>query len=124
MRCKEKPSLRRDGRRRIWQRYYSRFAEIIEAADQNRASGFSGARLRDDAKAFLLGNLVSMIALPVAEGGKISEAELSEALRHDVSLLVSEAKADSENEISGHAIIDALSSNWNRLRTTALNVWE
>lgn len=61
--------------------------------------------------------------------GRVSDEDLVADVRSDIAMLVTEA-ASSEpgpgavEEISGHGIIDSLSRNWRRLRTSRLRLWE
>jgi hypothetical protein len=83
-------------------------------------------RLRADAKFLLLINLSEMIMRPVLAGGRVRFEEFQVAVRDDINLLITDAASQrgEEPEISGHALIDALSRNWRKLKLTDLKIWE
>lgn len=78
-------------------------------------------RLREDAKYFLLVNLTEMVVKPL-QG--ISQARLQAAVDHDLQLLLSAAAHMANSaEISGHAVVDALSRVWSQLEINHFGLW-
>jgi hypothetical protein len=83
-------------------------------------------RLRPDAKLFLLINLHQMVTRPVAMRRTVSgeQPPLDSYVREDVHTILETAKEEArEREVSGHAIVVALSRIWEKLRTNQLDVW-
>lgn len=83
-------------------------------------------RLRPDARLFLLVNCHQMVLLPLAYAERVITEPLpvEQILRHDVrTILASASEMARGEEISGHAVIDAVSRVWRQLRATQLNVW-
>jgi hypothetical protein len=98
----------------------------INRADRRLLDG-GRSRLRPDAKYLLYVNFVEMIVIPLLAAGRVNEEQILPALEADVDLLVfaaSEAQKQKAQELSGHAVIDALSDNWRRLKLTAFDIWE
>jgi hypothetical protein len=87
--------------------------------------GLSSQQLRPDARLFLLVNLHEMIVLPLsASPGRLEGQRLAELLRNDVRTILEAAREPTgNNEISGHAVINAISRVWDKLRATELDVW-
>lgn len=83
--------------------------------------------LRPDAEYFLILNFHEMIALPLlidrdSEPG--FNDRLQDAIAHDASLILNWAREQTyEREISGHSIVQSLSSNWGGLKTTEFKLW-
>lgn len=114
--------------------------EIIKEADRGLAAT-EELRLRSDARYFLLVNLTEMVVRPIQM--RIGEppfagssAELDGMLRADVNLLVSDAARrhverqqslgrtrPPDREISGHSVVEALATNWTRLKLNSYRIW-
>jgi hypothetical protein len=87
--------------------------------------GLSSA-LRPDARLFLLVNIHQMLVLPLAYAERLRLARLpvNEIVRDDVRTILKAAREESnEEEISGHAVVNAVSRVWRQLRSTELEVW-
>jgi hypothetical protein len=96
-----------------------RLGQAIDGADR------PGRRLREDAKALLAVNFSDLVITPLTVGSQISTGELSEDVDADIAMLAAEAKVEPETgEVSGHAVIDALSNNWSNLRVGRFRLWE
>ena len=94
--------------------------DAIEAAAKKLAE--QGARLREDAKYFLLVNFTEMVVKPLRKANP--EKRLQDALNHDLKLLLDvAAQAVHKAEISGHAVVDALSKAWSDLEVNHLEIW-
>jgi hypothetical protein len=87
----------------------------------------SRQRLRPDAKHFLLSNLMGMVVAPVRMRGEVDFKELAPMLRDDVALLVRAASRRQETlapgEISSHAVLEAVATNWKKLKLSGLRIW-
>jgi hypothetical protein len=97
--------------------------EAIADAERLRVDG---ARLREDAKALLAMNFTNLVFLPLAVGGE-DIAVVENDVRRDTAMLVAESEVDRSRrvpEITGHAVIDALSHNWAALRISRFRLWE
>jgi hypothetical protein len=95
----------------------------IESAEKRlRSDTPQRVSCRPDAKLLLLVNFLNLIALPIQFAER--RLELREAVEHDIMLLMTAAKADDNGEISAHAIVDALSQNWRRLRVSDFKIWD
>lgn len=96
--------------------------------------------LRPDAKYFLLVNYHLLIIRPLLMRPQISrhlnepqqrnlfpKNELADIIENDINLILNKAndsaKAANKEEISGHNIVDTISTNWGNLRSTKFNVW-
>jgi hypothetical protein len=95
---------------------------IIEVA----AHGFEETKkvhVREDARFFMLLNFTEMIAHPLE--AKIETAVLQRAVDQDVRLLLTAAASHdpTAEEISGHAIVDALSWTWAQLHVMKWDLW-
>jgi hypothetical protein len=96
---------------------------IDEVAQQVTAS--TGRRLRADARYLLLLNFTEMVIRPADLAERVRPGEFREAARDDIRTIVGAAAERAEvEEVSGHALINALTSVWGRLRTVAYNVWD
>lgn len=90
-------------------------------------------RLREDAKYFLLLNLVEMVYVPLREqenrlGGRPLLQDLREGFQEDIrTIAYSAARAaadEGQNDISCHRVIDTLHSSWERLNSAVTRMWE
>lgn len=82
--------------------------------------------LRPDARLFLLVNLHQMLALPLAytEVVRREHGMLDAIVRSDVRTILNATLEESRGEeISGHAVLNAVSRVWRRLRATEIDVW-
>jgi hypothetical protein len=98
-------------------------AGAIDDAERRRRDG---ARLREDAKALLALNFVNLVLLPLAAGGE-DIGLVQQYVRDDTAMLVAESEVDRTTrvpEVTGHAVIDALSQNWRGLRISRFRLWE
>jgi len=82
-------------------------------------------RLRPDARHFLVVNLHQMVTLPLEYPfGPPDAAPIDRDLVGDLRTILEEARTESrDEEISGHDVINSLSKVWNKLSSTARNVW-
>lgn len=89
-------------------------------------------RLREDAKYFLLLNLVEMVYVPLREQqnpiGRPRLQDLREGFQEDIrTIAYSAARAaveERQDEISCHRVIDALHNTWERLNSAVTRMWE
>jgi hypothetical protein len=89
-------------------------------------------RLREDAKYFLLLNLVEMVYVPLREQensiGRPRLQDLREGFQADIrTIAYSAARAAAEEgqeEISCHRVIDTLHDTWGRLNSAVTRMWE
>jgi hypothetical protein len=121
--------------------------DVRKAIDEAEAT--QSAKLRTDAKYFLLLNFVDMVLLPISivrekrfnEPGSniISEEKMRSDLAHDVREIINEAvrKKNDEvaelpwsernkpehKEISGHNVIDAIGNIWNEMKFNDYLYW-
>lgn len=108
-----------------WSRGLPYFGEVIRDAIE-RAEREHG-RVREDAKALLAVNFQDLIVLPLSIGGRAPLDSLAEDIRQDIAMLVggaAEVSEQDEDGISGHAVLDALSRSWDRLRISRYRLWE
>jgi hypothetical protein len=97
------------------------------------AEGEVGRRVREDAKALLAVNFEDMVLYPLLVGGRQIEEILDDAAA-DIRMLIRSAAehrdqrgvadASDDSTISGHAVIDALSTHWSELRISRYRLWE
>lgn len=86
-------------------------------------------QLREDAKYFLLLNLIEMVYVPLAEESpSINIRDLRPRLQDDIKTIAIAASEDArsrgENSVSTHAVVDALHNTWNKLNSAVSRVWE
>lgn len=84
-------------------------------------------RIREDAKALLAVNFQDLVLLPLDQAGRVPLREVLRDVNEDISMLVGNAAEIGEPDeqgISGHAVIDALSRTWDRLRISRFRLWE
>ena len=83
-------------------------------------------KLRPDAKFFLFVNLWQMVVLPIQLANRAEGFQMENILASDIELLLKEASVGRKvgDEISGHAVLDALSTNWKRLKLSGFKLWE
>lgn len=96
-----------------------------------------GNRLRPDARHFILVNMHQMVCLPIladasrpqrsSQGDFATDREvrsnLARDVEHDVRLILEAAANQPDYEVSGHAVLVAVSRVYDRLKTAASNVW-
>jgi len=84
--------------------------------------------LRPDAKYFLLLNLVQMVAVPLRFTDRVEREVLRSMLREDVKTLVLMSRQTTtnrgKNEITAHAVIDAIAHSWRQLNLARFKLWE
>ncbi|RZA01240.1 MAG: hypothetical protein EOP47_11400 [Sphingobacteriaceae bacterium] len=119
-----------DERRMIYPyfRYeYDLIRTIMRAIDQNSKGLIN---FRPDAAYFLLVNFHQMIVRPLLEVRTYTkfignESELNQLINDDIKTIIQTAvnKATPDNEITGHAVMEAINNLWRQLRTTKLEIW-
>jgi hypothetical protein len=115
---------------REYERLYREFSdeyELRSSVDQvgEQAQANTGRRLRTDARYLLLINFSEMVIRPADRAQKVSSGELREATRDDILTVVrAAAERARAQEISGHDVINALTTVWGELKTMAYNVWD
>jgi len=96
-----------------------RLKTIIEDSEQSQH-----AKLRSDARYLLSVLLLQMIVMPVAIVRPSTMDEVWASIEEDVKVLVSRARRRTSNDnITGHAMLDTISESWSRLRTTNFRLW-
>jgi hypothetical protein len=95
----------------------------LEAA--RREASANGLDLREDAQ-LLIGLLaMELVARPVVTVTPEDAEKLPAILDEDIGTIVRQAgETADDGEISAHAVIDGLSSSWDRLRSSNLRVWD
>lgn len=113
---------------------------VRQAIDEADAGLFQSRRrkLRADAKYFLLLNFMQMVFAPVRLRGGGVTAELTSSLVADIDLVINEAarqqeirERDSESsglapepsDVTGHAVLEAVATNWGNLRLSSFRIW-
>ena len=97
---------------------------VLDACEHAMARTETRDAMRPDAKHLLLINLHQMIASPIALSGGRYKMPIQEILRNDAELIIRAAKESAYNEeISGHAIISAISNIWEKLKSSRLEIW-
>lgn len=88
-------------------------------------------RVRPDARHFLLVNFHQFILMPAYLSGStlgISEDGILDSLRSDARTILrnsEELSRQKENqEISGHIVLDSISSSWDGLKSTFYEFWD
>jgi hypothetical protein len=117
---------RRDGRPPVrGRRDYRSLSLITRAIEVASADAGVTRRLRPDARYFLLTAIDQMIVAPLQhpESGHIAEEVLIEDLTSDLQTILGRAADSSRDEISGHDVVNALASSWEKLRTTGREIW-
>lgn len=90
-----------------------------------RVAAPMGPRLRADARYLLLVNFTELVIRPAVSAERVRRRDFQQAARDDIRTIVGAATQRAEGEeISGHALINALASVWGSLRTVAYNVWD
>lgn len=71
-----------------------------------------------------------MVAYPVILRSEINERvrqtmpDLEEVVRHDAETIIREAAVDVDtNDVSAHALIEAFTRSWKRLRLADFRIW-
>jgi hypothetical protein len=102
-------------------------SKAIDKVDRRLGQG----RLRADAKYLLLVTFTEMIVQPIRMRNLDTPwpragVDLEAAVSADIELLVMKAALErrSYREVSGHAVIDALSKHWKKLRIAKFDIWE
>jgi hypothetical protein len=107
-------------------------SESIEKV-QGELANSNLPQLREDAKYFLLLNLVEMVYVPLREqqnpfGGRPRLEDLREGFQEDIrNIAYSAAQAaveEGQAEISCHRVIDTLHNTWERLNSAVTRMWE
>jgi hypothetical protein len=82
--------------------------------------------LRADAKLFLLGNAIMMVALPIVTAGpEIDSQRLRKDLEADVAMLATRAvSAADDDHISARSVTISLATEWDALRTRVPGWWD
>ena len=85
--------------------------------------------VREDAKALLAVTFITLVIRPLRRAGDVQESDILEDVRHDISLLLSDAAAHTVAQpdppgICAHAVIDALSRRWEELRSDRRGLWD
>jgi hypothetical protein len=68
-----------------------------------------------------------MVAEPLASGGRVTNEQITQIILDDINTIIDKAAGNRESssaEISGHAIVDALSGSWRGLKASAAELWE
>jgi hypothetical protein len=121
-----------------------------QRAIDNAAEKIGRDRVRPDARYFLLVNFYEMVLRPIALVGRkddevrerLSRENLSEDLTHDVNLIMetadeyasapteprnyweeSSAERERVREITGHSVIDAIHSAWDKIKFNEYLYW-
>lgn len=91
---------------------------IAEAIDRSVAELGLQARVRWDARHFLLVNLHQMVARPMDRAGRM-DGDLWSLLRSDVQVILAKAaeaaRGQEDGEISAHAVLDATAGTYRSL---------
>jgi hypothetical protein len=91
-----------------------------------------GFELRSDAKLFLVTTFDNLVIAPVLksidqENNNISFEELEEYIEEDIKLILRESLIELERngnfEISSHTVIRTLVKVWDRVKSSAANLW-
>jgi formyltetrahydrofolate synthetase len=99
---------------------------IMKLVDAAAATAGVADRLRPDARYFLTINLMQMVVLPVSQVGAPQDDAnniLADVQADAITILRAAGEEQPNEEVSGHAVIDALSKSWDKLRTVARNIW-
>jgi hypothetical protein len=89
-----------------------------EAVDTARAM----APLRSDAQLLLYMLAREFVAAPLRSTGRSSDVDTVALVSGDITTIVQAAAADSDG-VTAHAVITALSNQWDNLQTTSLAIW-
>jgi hypothetical protein len=105
--------------------------EVTEAIEQVQRELKSKElpQLREDAKYFLLLNLVEMVYVPLSEENPSANIrELRPALQEDIKTIAhaasEEASQRGEKSVSAHTVIDTLHGAWDKLNSAVGRIWE
>ena len=84
-------------------------------------------RLRPDARLFLVVNVHQMVVLPLSYTAHMPPRDLlKDMIRDDIrsvlQVAISSERRD-QREVSGHAVVNALSQVWEKLRITEFQLW-
>lgn len=129
-------------RRRLWYGEYLSehdllrlMRRIIEDTEFEflRNPEFEYAKMRPDAKFFLLSNFHLMVLLPLIESENrkdLPERQLENLLdyiRIDLKQIIKDAFQETRktrnSEISGHTIMKAIDKNWKELKLSSMQIW-
>ena len=91
----------------------------VEAARKQATE--QGRQIRPDAQLLIYLLAHEFVAKPAIAVRAVPGPDIDHLLTADVQELV--AEAEGEHEVSGHAVIDALSARWEALRATELDLW-
>jgi hypothetical protein len=84
-----------------------------------------GLDLREDAQLLIALLAMELVARPVATVTPEDAEQLPAILDEDIGTIVRQAaETANDGEVSAHAVIDGLSSSWDRLRSSNLRVWD
>jgi cytochrome P450 len=97
--------------------------DVREIADTAVSAAGDVAPLRSDAEVLLYMLAAEFVGAPLDDAGE-STGEVREMVYADARLIAETAtEYAAEDGVSAHAVIRALDRSWDKLRTTALNVW-
>jgi hypothetical protein len=115
--------------------FFPNEATLIRAVRRAIDGADKEARLRADARYFMLVNLHQMVILPILIGRygpyeipDRSSEYLENAIEQDVTAVVQNAldtsRGDSDQQgLSAHQIMTAVNNIWDRLKTAEINLW-
>jgi len=108
-----------------WYPYRDNLRLSIESSESTLMEK-QNIKLRADAKYLLLVNFWQMIVIPIQMARKSEIKNIQDIVSNDISVLLEEASRNckSGDEISGHAIINALSRSWKNLKVSNAKLWE
>ncbi|HET7418461.1 MAG TPA: hypothetical protein VFJ61_12635 [Solirubrobacterales bacterium] len=87
--------------------------------------GLPSVELRPDAELLLYLLALEFVARPVTavRGPDAARGELEDDLASDIAAVIETARQRSDDEITAHSVVDALSDRWVDLRTAGQNIW-
>jgi predicted anti-sigma-YlaC factor YlaD len=96
-----------------------RLKEIIDSKTK-----LHNANLRSDARYLLSVLFLQMVLMPVAMARRVGMEQVWESIGDDTDTLMETlANQSHRTQISGHMMLNTITSNWSRLRTTNFRIW-
>ena len=80
-------------------------------------------KLREDASLLIVLLFREMIIVPILSAEMRTAPQVLDAMQKDLETILNNAKADRSKEISAHAILQSIETNWDELEFSTFGIW-